>query len=103
VDEKAHFQPDGWDEWMRQVVGWADAKIRDVSATDQVTKLKEEAAEFAESPSIDEAIDCIVVLVYWAYKTGYGPSALAVAAFNRLRVLRARTWERQGDGTYHHA
>lgn len=87
---------------LDEAVEWLEATLPDYSPEQLVLKLKEEAGEFIDEPSLEEAADCYLVLAYWARKAHGSHELLAEAIAAKTHKNRSRTWERMPDGTYHH-
>jgi hypothetical protein len=65
-------------------------------------KCAQEAAEFAENPSIEEAADVLISLMGAATARGWTTRDLAVAVKDKMVVNWNRSWEEQPDGTWQH-
>jgi len=65
-------------------------------------KVEEEAGEYADDQSIEEAADVFISLFASLNSRGYTSAHLALAVKEKLAVNRERTWSLMPDGTYHH-
>lgn len=66
-------------------------------------KVKKEAIEFSEEPSLEEAADVAIALLGAVFHRGWSRRELAIAMLDKIVVNRERTWVQQADGTYQHA
>ena len=82
------------EEWLVETFG---PEGRDQGALE---KFREEAQELYESPhDPHEAADVFITLVGHCFRVGI-PLSDAIA--DKLAIIRTRTWERTGEGVYHH-
>ena len=65
-------------------------------------KVRNEAIEFAEDPSLEEAADVFISLVGALHQRGWGSPELAAAVVSKMTVNEKRSWAISGDGTYQH-
>jgi DNA-binding transcriptional regulator YhcF (GntR family) len=68
----------------------------------QGLKVKKEAAEFYDNPSLEEAADVVISLLGACYSADWSLEDLTQAVRDKMVINRARTWEKQDDGTYQH-
>lgn len=66
-------------------------------------KVKHEAIEFAEEPSLEEAADVFIAILGAIHQRGWTPWQLAEAVEEKLTINERRTWHKQPDGTYQHS
>ena len=75
----------------------------DADEKDHLVKLIHEATEARVScKDIEEYADCLLALFGACAKAGISYSKLILTAKGKMEVNKARTWERQKDGTYQH-
>lgn len=72
----------------------------DMSA--QPTKVKKEAIEFAEDPTIEELADVFITVIGAASVKGWSMDELAVAVDTKMAINEKRNWRKTDDGTYQH-
>lgn len=66
------------------------------------TKLRDEAQEFYDEPSLEEGADVFISLLGACFSEGWTAHDLAVAVIAKMKINRTRTWIEQPDGTYQH-
>lgn len=86
-----------WDAAIREHRDWGLATF-DMTADQVVLKFEEEAKEFLDNPSGEEAADCIGALLIWAEIKSID---ILQAFTEKLEVCKGRTFARQPNGTYH--
>jgi hypothetical protein len=98
------------------VIGWVAAlRTQGIDLTSNAhLKVLEEAKEYAEDPSIEEAADVFISLIASLASKGVSGYDLALASKGvsgydlalavemKMVTNRSRTWKEQTDGTYHH-
>ena len=89
---------ESFDALFTEMCEWFDRVIPH-SVEDDVTKFREESAEFLANPSAEEAADALGCLVHFCHLKGLDLKAAVRAKFEKNK---ARKWERQPDGTWHH-
>lgn len=84
---------------------FGELRLQGVRITDGNTgaKLKEEASEFFNEPSLEEAADCFIALLGAVDGQGWTQDQLAQAVTEKMAINRKRRWVQQPDGTYRHA
>lgn len=65
-------------------------------------KVKHEAAEFADEPSLEEAADVVISLIGALHHRGWTLTDLSKAILLKMTVNRQRTWFQKPDGTFQH-
>ena len=65
-------------------------------------KCRDEAAEFADDPCLQEAADVLITVRAAADHRGWSDADLAAAVRAKNAINAARTWEQQEDGTWQH-
>lgn len=65
-------------------------------------KVRDEGAEYAEEPSLEEAADVYISLMVSLENFGWSNGDLALAVFSKMLVNRQRQWAQGPDGTYQH-
>lgn len=68
----------------------------------QHLKVRAEAAEFADDPSLDELADVFITVIGSLVQAGWSTDDLAVAVDTKMAVNEMRTWAKTADGTYQH-
>lgn len=86
-----------WEQALAEFEFLCSQKFPDANAETRVTKFEEEAQEFLDDPSSEEAMDCIQVLLHWFWVQGLDPLCHFMAGMEKLR---GRSFELQPDGTY---
>lgn len=71
----------------------------EAEAKDYLTKLREEVGELEADPSMEELVDCLLVLVGLSR---FLPGDLKKALAEKIKRNESRRWRRQADGTYRH-
>lgn len=93
----------GWEHFWEEYNKWVASNIIKMSTPEvMVRKFMEESQEFLEEPSLDEVIDCMVVLMFWAKQSGISADQVLTRMYERLEIWKQRTYEVLPDGTYHH-
>lgn len=87
-----------WDTAIHEHRKWGLTTF-DMTADEVVLKFKEEAKEFLDNPSGEEAADCIGALLIWAELEGLD---MHLEFTKKLEICKQRTYERRPNGTYHH-
>lgn len=82
---------DGWGPWVRTYLP--------AHPNHDVDKFEEEAREFLDARSVEEAADVVLTLLAWAARSGVD---LFAEAARKVEVNKRRVWHRWGDGTWHH-
>lgn len=65
-------------------------------------KVKKEADEFADEPSLEEAADVYISLLGACHHRGWSVTDLALAVHDKMEVNERRSWVKTEDGTYQH-
>lgn len=65
-------------------------------------KVKHEAVEFADAPSLEEAADVFISLIGALRYQGWSSLDLVNAVHEKMDINENRTWAQQPDGTYQH-
>lgn len=83
-------------------LAWFDEAMADATPAAFVRKFAEEAGEFVDSPSLEEAVDAFGCLIAWAHRSGHTQAEFLDTLRDKLAVNKQRAWQRQSDGTYKH-
>ena len=73
-----------------------------VTREGQLAKVRAEALEFVEEPSLDEAADVFITLIGALAQFGWSVTDLAVAVDTKMAINEKRTWAKMADGSYQH-
>lgn len=65
-------------------------------------KVRAEATEFAETPTLEEAADVYISLIGALYQRNWSMQDLALAVDSKMAVNERRKWFQMLDGTYQH-
>jgi predicted house-cleaning noncanonical NTP pyrophosphatase (MazG superfamily) len=65
-------------------------------------KTVDEAKEFSENPTLEEAADVLICVAAVIAREGWYPWELAEAMDRKLQINRTRTWHQTADGTWQH-
>lgn len=88
---------------LRAAASWARDTFGPNMAGAHSRKAEAEWAEFLEvgttREAVEEAADVVIALAAFCDSAGYDLEDLVAA---KVRVNRARVWERQADGTFQH-
>lgn len=81
-----------------------ELRLQGIRLTDGNTgaKLLEEAQEFKDNPSLEEAADCFISLLGAVDGQGWTLNQLAQAVTDKMAINRQRVWVQQPNGTYRH-
>ena len=97
------FQPEDlatlaaiWREWHTEHFALGD------DSRPAEIKVAQEAQEFCDDPSLEEAADVIVPLLTWLDTKGLTVDDLLDAVDAKIHENMQRTWVRQPDGTFQH-
>jgi ParB-like chromosome segregation protein Spo0J len=93
--------PEGWEEFADFVVQWGQKTFPDATPDSVTSHLLEEARELDADPdAMDEAADCLLLLIQLADRQG---KSLFEAARRKMQVNLERTWgEPEENGVVHH-
>lgn len=84
---------------FKRFLHFCEKTYPEAKAQDYLTKLNEEAEELLAEPSMEELVDCILVLVGLSR---FLPGDLKNALEAKIAKNESRRWERQANGTYRH-
>lgn len=75
---------------------------RGFSLAAQHLKVKQEATEYADDPSLEELADVYITVIGALVQNGWSIDQLAVAVDTKMGINEKRTWRQQADGTNQH-
>ena len=82
---------------------WSKKTFPKAGAKEHLLKLKQEADEAIADPTdIYEYCDILIPLFAAANKAGFTAEMLLNCSFEKLEILKGRTWEEKADGTHQH-